>query len=488
CCARQNHFVSLEKSWTEAQSYCRENYTDLAVIESPEDNEQLLQTAVMNLLPNFGWIGLYRDKWSWQWSMGNISLYGPAGTNFTNWASTEPDNAGGKENCGTMSSTGFWADSPCSTARFFICYQGEIRALSSFSEPAANRQSAIQNCRQEMSSEVRAREDAAKLQRSRSQGSWVRFWSGSPSGLQLVHPRSPGNWYLYVVPSGKNGFLTPDRRKDGKIPQITLHQCCTSLPGGGSPSWTGESGSPYFTQSCCARQYHFVSLEKSWTEAQSYCRENYTDLAVIDSPEDNEQLLQTAGNPLQYAGWIGLYRDQWSWKWSMGNISLYSQTGSNFTSWATGEPDNFMGHENCVVLRTTGFWHDNDCSVSFPFICYGEAGDPRERYFLVETSANFTAAQRYCRERHTDLASVRNRSENEEIRLTARGHYVWIGLFMEPWKWSSPSYSAFYNWDQNQPDNSGRNENCAALALTGTTRGRWSDTDCAQRFPFFCFS
>nr|XP_015194871.1 PREDICTED: L-selectin-like [Lepisosteus oculatus] len=138
CCARQNHFVSLEKSWTEAQSYCRENYTDLAVIESPEDNEQLLQTAVMNLLPNFGWIGLYRDKWSWQWSMGNISLYGPAGTNFTNWASTEPDNAGGKENCGTMSSTGFWADSPCSTARFFICYQGPattVELASSIAPP-----------------------------------------------------------------------------------------------------------------------------------------------------------------------------------------------------------------------------------------------------------------------------------------------------------------------------------------------------------------
>ncbi|MBN3312425.1 PGCA protein, partial [Atractosteus spatula] len=172
----------------------------------------------------------------------------------------------------------------------------------------------------------------------------------------------------------------------------------------------------------------------------------------------------------------------------MGNISLYSQTGSNFTSWDTGQPGNNGGKENCGIMASSGLWHDYPCSSSFYFICYQDSGDPAKRYFLINATANFTAAQRYCREHHTDLASARNRSENEEVRLTAQGNYVWIGLFMEPWKWSSPSYSAFYNWDQNQPDNAGGNENCAALALTGSTRGRWSDTDCAQRFPFFCFS
>nr|XP_015194916.1 PREDICTED: uncharacterized protein LOC102699260 [Lepisosteus oculatus] len=339
--------------------------------------------------------------------------------------------------------------------------------------------------------------------------------------------------------------------------------------------------------SCCARQYHFVSLEKNWTEAQSYCRENYTDLAVIDSPEDNEQLLQTAGNPLQYAGWIGLYWDQWSWKWSMGNIRLDNRNGSDFTSWATGQPENYGGKENCGIMESRGLWHDYPCSCSFYFICYQGAlhaaqsefgpvlrgvvhglpwlvwllglsrgairmavtfwvefacsvqvlpgaglvnwcvcsgaqsikrplaiiefpdgfslhlhelldfipqfvkhkgSDAAGSYFLIETNKNFTAAQRSCREHHTDLASVRNRSENEEIRLTARGNYVWIGLFMEPWKWSSPSNPAFRNWADGVPDNAAGNEDCASLLMAGSSAGYWNGTGCDQRLPFFCFS
>ncbi|KAG9329602.1 hypothetical protein JZ751_003506, partial [Albula glossodonta] len=49
-------------------------------------------------------------------------------------------------------------------------------------------------------------------------------------------------------------------------------------------------------------------------------------------------------------------------------------------------------------------------------------------------------------EHHTDLASVRNQTENQEIQQIATGWEVWIGLFREPWKWSDQSSSSYRYW------------------------------------------
>uniref|UniRef100_A0AAV2LW10 C-type lectin domain-containing protein n=1 Tax=Knipowitschia caucasica TaxID=637954 RepID=A0AAV2LW10_KNICA len=86
--------ITSLKSWSDSQSYCRQNYQDLATIQTSAENQ-----AVKDLLPSSSsivWIGLYRV--SWRWSDGSPST-------FRWWSTGEPGNSGGSEHCGVQTQT-----------------------------------------------------------------------------------------------------------------------------------------------------------------------------------------------------------------------------------------------------------------------------------------------------------------------------------------------------------------------------------------------
>ena len=110
-------FSSQSLPWAAAQAACEDMGSTLAVVDSKEKQNAI----AANLKGQVHRIGLYRDpedksRWLWvDWSrLCNGCGY---------WFSGEPNNSGGKEDCGEMwpSKSGLWNDAPCSLSRRYIC-------------------------------------------------------------------------------------------------------------------------------------------------------------------------------------------------------------------------------------------------------------------------------------------------------------------------------------------------------------------------------
>jgi len=97
---------------------------------------------------------------------------------------------------------------------------------------------------------------------------------------------------------------------------------------------------------------------------------------------------------------------------------------------------------------------------------------------------SWTQAQKYCREHHTDLASVRSMSENQQIADVNPTHGpVWFGLVKNPWTWSNGVKVTFSFWGIEQPN--ARAENCVVASFGSS--GTWHDWKCDNKAPFICY-
>ncbi|XP_070297304.1 E-selectin-like [Salvelinus sp. IW2-2015] len=205
--------------------------------------------------------------------------------------------------------------------------------------------------------------------------------------------------------------------------------------------------SGFYTPSSCLHQYHFISTSMNWTDAQSYCREKYTDLAKVDDMEDLNRLITSVSRYNSWF-WIGLKKgDSMKWHWSLSDRHFYREGETEFRNWDTGTPQN----GNCALMSTAGLWNNTSCDDQHHFICYDGKQDTNQTYVLIQENKTWIEAQSYCRQHHTDLVSVRNQTENTEIeqKISLRGLPVWIGLFQDSWRWSDQIYTEKRVWAEN---------------------------------------
>ncbi|KAL7851010.1 hypothetical protein AOLI_G00213660 [Acnodon oligacanthus] len=451
---QQYYYVNVTKSWLEAQSYCRATYIDLATVGSMEDMNRL-KAAVDPAYRRALWIGL---KKHWVLSTGeNISAY-------NNWVPGQPNEENMEAACGVHTQQG-WHDWYCSSVFYFVCFDGRSTSNGTFILIRSGRTwtQAQTYCSQYFTNLASIRNAQEQQQVLNLLGNSDSAWFGLISG----------QW-------SDEGFSTFRYWANGQAFESFSTNECAAMMMSDSGKWNQsrcDLQNPFVCYGgfqTLFRLYHFVNDPKTWKNAQTYCRNRFTDLASIDSVKDMNRLMKLIVD-VGYSGslWIGLTQAaQPRWGWSRGDELL-----SNFSNWGAGRPN---GAGKCAVT-VNGVWRDYNCTVALYFVCYYEGTG----YILVQTSKNWYDALSYCRATYTDLASIRSPWEQKQVTsLVNKGVSVWVGLFLDTWQWSDQWSLLFRNWASGQP--SSGNGSCAAVVMGDS--GKWIADNCSLQHPFICFA
>lgn len=142
-------------------------------------------------------------------------------------------------------------------------------------------------------------------------------------------------------------------------------------------------------------KYVLVLEQKTWRDAQEYCRRYHTDLAIVRNEEENQELHQFLHATLPSRNWVwtGLFSDDWRWS---------DKSGTSFRSWHSTEPNS---NGKCGLLATPALkWWDRKCTMKYPFYCqkgtfsvYGKwrfflrgGGGGRHRHWVIESHIFFS--------------------------------------------------------------------------------------------------
>ncbi|XP_038587251.1 macrophage mannose receptor 1-like isoform X1 [Micropterus salmoides] len=511
--------VNTPLNWIQAQRYCRENYVDLASVRNLAENFAIAKLAASDSV----WIGLHQEQ---LWSDGSPSV-------FQYWASGQPDSTG---QCVTTAfrNSGRWSDDNCSLSLPFICYSTtppkteDFRAIQQAESSITLQWNKVNN-----SFSFILQFNGAEININAPDGDgpvtytvyyltaaaeytftlFSVFENVRSSGVNITAVTAPPNAYNFISTAQDETSITLQWNKVNNLSYILQFNGAeidiTAPDGDGPVTYTVSSLTPgttyvftlfsvfenarssgvYLIAVTGNRQFYFEATPLNWTEAQSFCRRVYTDLATIRSHDEVFAVLSTTPS---YRGkaWIGLYDD--NWRWSLNDSSFYGEGDTGFRNWAPGHPYLAIG-QNCVLLQNfrylyfyyygySGTWVDVNCNDLFYSVCYNGLVNGTSSFVKVDTPLNWTEAQRYCRENYVDLASIQNRAENDIITNLAAGDFVWIGLHREQ-LWSDGSPSMFQYWVYGQPDSP---EQCVTTMFSYS--GLWSDDRCSLPLPFICYS
>ncbi|KAI7806525.1 hypothetical protein IRJ41_007523 [Triplophysa rosa] len=233
-------------------------------------------------------------------------------------------------------------------------------------------------------------------------------------------------------------------------------------------------------------QYHFINIRKNWTEAQSFCRAMYTDLATVNNRDEMNSLLNNISDVSQDM-YIGLYRSQvFKWHWSLTD-GFFNGSDSVFENWKPGISDG--NHEGCAVMQNSGQWINDSCDSKRQFVCFNDS------LILVYENLTWMEAVSYCRKHHVDLVSIHSQEPQDRTArkaTQASTSYVWMGLRytcdFNFWFWINNRETGCYqNWAPGHGPHGF--EQCGLSgAMESTGEHRWVGRPGSEKLNFICYT
>ncbi|KAK7882719.1 hypothetical protein WMY93_028893 [Mugilogobius chulae] len=211
-------------------------------------------------------------------------------------------------------------------------------------------------------------------------------------------------------------------------------------------------------------EYVFVDGSMTWTDAQRFCREHYTDLATIDNLEEMRFFPRPAQNTEDI--WIGLRFEY-----------------AAFVKWRATYPR----EGECPAFLGTYEWATSTCADAHWFLCTTGAGI---RYMTFHQS--YSDAQTNCKEQAKELAIIRSESayrlvisiiqSDVEASSNPEGVITWVNDPPGAWVWSDHRPVHFTNWQSGNPRDL-KYSSCAAVGPDNY----WRDRNCDQSRAAFCY-
>ncbi|XP_072174350.1 macrophage mannose receptor 1-like [Diadema setosum] len=564
---------SSGNNWQGALTDCRSNGGDLvSVLDRYE------QTVLASLLGSEDgskvWIGLNNrdNQGQYVWSDGSRVSY-------TNWDYLYPDDTKGR--CATSSSgllAGLWSNMDCSSNLKYMCKR--VRTGYTVPPPVTT-QSPTQpsntgcargwtgygnNCFRAytVDSSTKASWQTARDRCVNMGGDLASFHSSEEENYIYANSgstQSSGYWIGLHDRSTEGGFEWSDGTpvehtnwNGGEPNDWGSGEDCTEaffssriwndlycnrrrnwickIPKGQTPVTTPEPTSPTPWPSCdndpdwlkydtdMGTYCYFFSAgatpagrNKDWYDANEYCMEAGGYLVSIHSQDEIDFLkthLARYGYTRPYIG-MREYTVEGTYTWS-------DKSPVDFTLWATDEPNDANGEEQCVQLYSqNGRWNDVNCGKESHFICRKASGATgrvthpptsppvgnclagywrfdNKCYIIYgeDGMKSWYDARTTCRSvEGRDLATIHSRELQAFLssKMADITFNVYIGLSDTQsggrYLWTDGSGVDFTNWARGEPNNYGHGD-CAEMMFHQERVGLWNDNDCNIANGYIC--